>query len=99
MTNCLEPHVGSSNAIAGAKRFRRDDRRDTNSSCKRSISDEMDRFRMRTMCRKEINPMTALEEKKRHVTTEQRFKKLAKTWKSETELFSKVTKRVLHPAY
>jgi len=33
------------------------------------------------------------------ITPEQRFKKLAKAWKSETELVSKVTKKVLHPAY
>lgn len=32
-------------------------------------------------------------------SAEQRFKKLAKTWKSETELVSKVTKRIFHPAY
>lgn len=33
------------------------------------------------------------------VNAEQRFKKLARTWKAETELTSKVSKRVLHPAY
>src|ERR1700693_1396133 len=43
-------------------------------------------------------PMTALEKTKR-IAAEQRFKKLAKAWKSETELFSKATKRILHPAY
>jgi hypothetical protein len=45
-----------------------------------------------------IRPMTALERTKQ-ITAEQRFNKLAKTWKSETELVSKVTKRILHPAY
>jgi hypothetical protein len=43
--------------------------------------------------------MAALVEKTKQITTEQRFKKLAKAWKSETELVSKVTKRVMHPAY
>ena len=42
--------------------------------------------------------MTALEKTKR-IAAEQRFNKLAKAWKSETELVSKVTKRILHPAY
>jgi hypothetical protein len=46
----------------------------------------------------EISPMTALE-KTAKIAAEQRFKKLATTWKSETELVSKVTKRILHPAY
>jgi hypothetical protein len=43
--------------------------------------------------------MTAMEEKIKRTAAERRFKKLAKTWKSETELISKVTKRVMHPAY
>jgi hypothetical protein len=43
--------------------------------------------------------MTALEQKTRQAAAEQRFNRLTKTWKSETELFSKVTKRILHPAY
>jgi hypothetical protein len=47
----------------------------------------------------EIGPMKALEEKTKRVAAEQRFNKLAKTWKSETELISKVTKKVMHPAY
>src|SRR5271168_2421164 len=47
----------------------------------------------------EISPMSALEEKTKRIAAEQRFNKLAKAWKSETELFSKVTKRILHPAY
>src|SRR5713226_3052672 len=33
------------------------------------------------------------------IAAEQRFNKLAKAWKAETELDSKVTKRILHPAY
>ncbi len=41
--------------------------------------------------------MTALQKTKRTAT--ERFHQLAKTWKSETELVSKVTKRILHPAY
>jgi hypothetical protein len=44
-------------------------------------------------------PMAALEEKRKRVAAEQRFNKLAKIWKSETELVSKVSKRVMHPAY
>ena len=43
--------------------------------------------------------MTAVEEKTNRVAAEQRFNKLAKAWKSETELVSKVSKRVMHPAY
>ena len=43
--------------------------------------------------------MTALEEKTKRMAAEQRFNKLAKAWKSETELVSKVSKRVMHPAY
>lgn len=42
--------------------------------------------------------MTALE-RTRRVAAERRFNKLAKAWKSETALVSKVTKRILHPAY
>ena|SRR5258708_4684946 len=42
--------------------------------------------------------MTALVKTKR-IAAERRFSRLAKTWKSETELVSKVTKRILHPAY
>ncbi len=42
--------------------------------------------------------MTAIE-RTNSIAAEQRFNKLAKTWKSETELVSKVTKRILHPAY
>jgi len=42
--------------------------------------------------------MTALEELKRQ-EAERRFRKLAKAWKAETLLMSKVSKRILHPAY
>jgi hypothetical protein len=42
--------------------------------------------------------MTAMVKTKK-TAAEQRFKKLAKAWKSATELHSKVTKRILHPAY
>ena len=42
--------------------------------------------------------MPGIEEQSKQ-TAEQRFKKLANTWKSETELFSKISKRVMHPAY
>src|SRR5262245_25828571 len=41
--------------------------------------------------------MAAIEEKKK--TAAERFHKLAKLWRSETEFVSKVTKRILHPAY
>src|ERR1700680_3840464 len=47
----------------------------------------------------EVIPMTAVQEKAKKTAAEQRFNKLAKAWKSETELVSKVTKRILHPAY
>jgi hypothetical protein len=47
----------------------------------------------------EIGVMTTLKEKTKTLTAEARFRKLAKAWKSETELVSKVTKRILHPAY
>lgn len=43
--------------------------------------------------------MTALEDKTKRTAAEQRFNRLAKAWKSETELVSKVTKRIMHPAY
>jgi hypothetical protein len=43
--------------------------------------------------------MTALEESSQKLANEQRFNKLAAAWKSETELISKVSKRILHPAY
>lgn len=43
--------------------------------------------------------MTPLEEKAKRIAAEQRFNRLAKAWRSETELWSKVAKRVLHPAY
>ncbi len=42
---------------------------------------------------------TALKVQAKGVGGKQRFNKLAKAWKSETELVSKVTKRILHPAY
>ena len=43
--------------------------------------------------------MTALKEKTKRIAAAKRFGKLARNWKAETEHFSKVTKRVLHPAY
>src|SRR5262249_5983720 len=43
--------------------------------------------------------MSATKQKTRRVSAERRFEKLAKAWKRETELISKVTKKVLHPAY
>lgn len=43
--------------------------------------------------------MTAVEERTRKLAVEQRFKRLAETWKAETEFISNVTKRVMHPAY
>lgn len=43
--------------------------------------------------------MAAIKEQQRLTVEEQRFKRLAKTWKAETELVSKVTQRILHPAY
>lgn len=43
--------------------------------------------------------MTATEELTRKLADEQRFSRLAAAWKSETEVFSKVTKRIFHPAY
>ncbi|MCI0641477.1 MAG: hypothetical protein L0Y72_17260 [Gemmataceae bacterium] len=42
--------------------------------------------------------MTGLQDKTQQAN-EQRFHRLAALWKLETELFSKVSKRVLHPAY
>jgi hypothetical protein len=41
---------------------------------------------------------TALQDTQR-AASERRFDRLAATWKAETELHSKVTKRILHPAY
>ena len=43
--------------------------------------------------------MTALEGTTRTRANEQRFCRLAALWRSETELVSNVTKRILHPAY
>lgn len=43
--------------------------------------------------------MVAIKEQLKPTAEEQRFKRLAKTWKAETELVSKVTRRILHPAY
>jgi hypothetical protein len=43
--------------------------------------------------------MTATRKRPTQISPEQRFKKLAKAWKSETELMSKVSQRVMHPAY
>lgn len=43
--------------------------------------------------------MTALEARTQRLASEQRFNALAVVWKSETELDSKVSKRILHPAY
>src|SRR5436309_2066766 len=48
---------------------------------------------------RETGPMAQLEEKTEKRANEQRFNRLATVWKSETELMSKVTKRILHPAY
>jgi hypothetical protein len=44
-----------------------------------------------------MRPVAALEEKTKADVAVQRFSR-AKTWKSETELVSKVTKRILHAA-
>lgn len=43
--------------------------------------------------------MTALKKRKPRTGPHLRFKKLAKAWKSETELMSKTTQRAMHPAY
>jgi hypothetical protein len=43
--------------------------------------------------------MTTVQDKSQQLANEQRFSRLATAWKSETELASKVTKRILHPAY
>ena len=43
--------------------------------------------------------MTAVREQLSQGAAEQRFKKLAKAWKAETELVSKVSQKMLHPAY
>lgn len=43
--------------------------------------------------------MEAVEEKRRQPTPQQRFDALAALWKSETELMSKASKKVMHPAY
>ena len=41
----------------------------------------------------------ALEEQTKRIAAEQRFSNLAAAWKSETELASKVAKKVMHAAY
>lgn len=46
-----------------------------------------------------VLPMATLEENTKRTMAERRFKKLAKTWKAETELISKVARRSMHPAY
>src|SRR5947209_8758131 len=43
--------------------------------------------------------MPVPQEKTKKNATKLRFEKLAAAWKSETELVSKVTKRIMHPAY
>ena len=43
--------------------------------------------------------MKTLKEQSKKSAAEQRFKRLARVWKSETELISKVSKRIIHPAY
>jgi hypothetical protein len=43
--------------------------------------------------------VAAVDQKTKNLVAEQRFNNLAATWKSETELVSKVTKRIMHPAY
>ena len=43
--------------------------------------------------------MIATDEITRHRASEQRFNRLAAAWRSETELVSKVSKRIIHPAY
>lgn len=45
-----------------------------------------------------LTKMTAIELSGK-LANEQRFARLAALWKSETELSSKVSRRVLHPAY
>jgi hypothetical protein len=47
----------------------------------------------------EIIPMPTLKAKTKTVAADARFKKFARAWKSETELVSKVSKRILHPAH
>src|SRR5438067_9579337 len=47
----------------------------------------------------ETNSMASVEEKTKQGAAEQRFNKLAAAWKTETELISKVSKKILHPAY
>ena len=43
--------------------------------------------------------MIAVAEQTDQRANEQRFQRLASQWKSETVLHSKVSKRILHPAY
>jgi hypothetical protein len=43
--------------------------------------------------------MATIGETTQQRANEQRFHALASVWKSETQLISKVTKRILHPAY
>ena len=43
--------------------------------------------------------MATLAGKSKKRGTQARFRKLAATWKSETELISKVSARAVHPAY
>ena|ERR1700691_4114556 len=42
--------------------------------------------------------MAALEEKTKRTALQRRFNKLAKIWKSDTELVSKASKKAMHPA-
>jgi hypothetical protein len=46
-----------------------------------------------------VHLVPALQAKAQRIAAEQRFAKLAKAWKAETELVSKVSKKILHPAY
>src|SRR5229473_2339691 len=43
--------------------------------------------------------MTARAANTKRLTAAQRFNRLAKSWKTETELISKMSRKLMHPAY
>jgi hypothetical protein len=43
--------------------------------------------------------MAAVDEQSKRIAAERRFATLAQAWKAETELVSKVGRKIIHPAY
>lgn len=43
--------------------------------------------------------MATIEERPKKLAPDERFKNLSALWKSETEFVSKVSKKIIHPAY